>query len=366
WQHAKTVSYSETSAVLRYNKTLYELWFSTDINGFVKSASSYLSPRKRVRFNPVGQYYCAEGLSCSGFLQLANDANTNDASTYVSEQRVLDFEFADFERDLVLSVIDSRLALLNLYGGDAYKGPQMSGELFDTEVKMDGSNDTDGKFLFSFNVTDRATRIDQLTVTITGKDDPFAEIIKEPFSTGTPVYFASCYLDENDVGVCDGTLIPDYYNGSFKQLMTVTVDDGVYASEREFTLYFDREAPVLSDVTHTVQLESPAAYEELSFIIDSDTSPVSSPLDIDNCGNFSDCHLRQNGYVDEWSWTNKPNWLNCSGITARDGNQVLSCSGRPTIGAEGITTMQITGSQLTGSPNEKSDSMLLTINVVAP
>jgi hypothetical protein len=366
FQHATTVSTTETSATLRYNKHLYELWFDRNINGYVKSGSDYLSPRKRVRYNPVSQYYCAEGLSCSGFIQSANDADVDDSDTYVSEQRVLDFEFADYERDLVLSVLGSRLVLLNLYGGDSYKGPQMSGDIFGTEVKMDGSNDTDGKFLFSFNVTDRDTRIDQLTVTITGQDDPFDETIKEPNRKGTPVYYATCYLDDNDEGVCDGTLVPDYFNGSFKQLMTVTVDDGLYTSEREFTLFFDREAPVLSDASQTVQLESPTAYQQLSFIIDSDTSPVSSPLDIDNCNNLSHCHLRQNGYVDEWSFSNKPTWLNCEEITARDGNQVLSCSGRPSIGSEGIATMQITGTQLKGNPAEKSDSMILTIEVVAP
>jgi len=367
YMHAKTISTSETSAVLKYHKTVYELWFDRNIDGYVKSGSSSLSPRKHIVFNPVSLYYCAEGLSCSGYLQSAHEADEDDLNTYVSEQRVLDFEFADYERDLVLSVVEgTRLALLNLYGGDAYKGPQMSGDIFDTEVKMDGSNDTDGKFLFSFNVSDRDTRIDQLEVTITGQDDPFDETIKEPNRKGNPVYYASCYLNDNDEGVCDATLSPDYYNGSFKQLMTVTVDDGLYTSEREFTLFFDREVPVLNDVTHTVQLESPIAYEELSFIVDSDTSPASSPLDIDNCSYLSDCHLRQNGYVDEWSWTNNPAWLNCSEITARDGNQVLSCSGRPPLGFDGTTMMQITGSQLKGTAHEKSDSMMLTIEVVTP
>ncbi|MCK4707074.1 MAG: putative Ig domain-containing protein, partial [Gammaproteobacteria bacterium] len=237
----------------------------------------------------------------------------------------------------------------------------MSGDIFDTEVVLDGSENNHELF-FSFNVTDRDTRIDQLTITVTGQDDPFKETIKEPFLKGEPVYQASCETGENGEGVCTGSLIPDYYNASFRQLMTVTVDDGLYASERQFTLLLDREPPVLNDTAKMVQLESPTVYEVLSFTIDSATSAATSS----NCLGLDYCHLSQNGYVDEWSWTNAPAWLACSEQVADHGSKVLTCTGRPVLGAAGTTQMQVTGTQLTGSANEKSDLMILSIEVVEP
>ncbi len=181
-----TVSADAGSAVIRTGSTLFELWHDPNIDAFVKTGESYLIPVNDLHYNPVGAYYCADAynkLSCSGFLQSANKPLYGEPNTYLSGIPIRQFEFADYDRDLVLGLTGADniryLSLFNLYGGAAYKGPQISGEIFDSEVKMDGSNDIPG-MAFYFRVTDRDTRIDQLSVNVTAQDNPFNTEIKTP------------------------------------------------------------------------------------------------------------------------------------------------------------------------------------------
>ena len=399
--HAETISATGASAVLRYNRTVYQLGFDMNVNGFVKTGSSSLTPRKQIRYNPVGLYYCAEGLSCSGYLQPANAANSNDENTYVSPDRVIDFDFADYVRDLILSIdtqavdatgnscnlytyVDtvgtngliggtsfisnpdchrqSQLKLTSLYDGPAaFKGPQISGDIFDTEVTMDGANDIAG-LAFYFDVTDRDTRIDQLTVTVTAQNDPFNETIKAPFKIHSPLYTARCETTQEGHGSCSGSIIPDYENASFKQNITVSVSDGLYTSERNFSLFLDREAPLLIDSAQTVPLVTPEAYQLVDMTFDSATSASSM-----NCTNTSYCYLINNGFVDAWDWVNKPAWLSCVEQTsAAYGSQLLRCIGQPPVGQAGSYMMQINAYQAKGSAYQKAASMMMTLNVAEP
>ena len=364
-----TLSATAQSAVLRAGYDLYELWHDPNIDAFVKTAESRLSPINPLRYNPLGQYYCATGtgkLVCSGHLQSANSPQNGASDTYFSGQDLYYFQFADFARDLVVGLTNGnqglQLSLFTLYGGAAYKGPQISGDIFDTTVTMDGGDDVPG-MAFNFRVEDRDTRIDQLTIEVTAQDNPFDEVIKTPFKTHNPLYTASCVTIEAGVqSNCSGTIIPDYENASFKQTVTVTVSDGIYSSHKSFTLFLDREAPALSDMIQTVSLASPEAYRPVNLIFDSQTSASAA-----NCSGVNYCYLVNDGFVDEWATSNLPAWLTCSEQTSSAfGSQQLRCAGTPPMGAAGSYQIPISAFQNKGTTYEKSASMTLTLNVLAP
>jgi hypothetical protein len=365
----QTVSATENSAVIRTGRTLFELWHDPNIDAFVKTGESFLTPVNDLHFNPVGLYYCADAynkLSCSGFLQSANRPLNGEPNTYMSGQPIHQFQFADYDRDLVLGLTSEDgllyLSLFNLYGGAAYKGPQISGDIFDTEVKMDGSDDIPG-IAFSFRVTDRDTRIDQLTVTVTAQDDPFDTEIKAPFYKHVPIYTASCVNNQDgDDYNCSGTIVPAYENASFKQTVTVTVSDGINVSHKSFTLFLDREAPVLNDSMQTIALATPETYQMINMTFDSSTSASAT-----NCSGVDYCYLINDGFVDEWAFDNKPSWLSCvEQASIGYGSKLLHCTGQPPMGAAGTYQMQITAYQNRATDYEKSDNMILTLDVRAP
>ncbi len=173
---------------------------------------------------------------------------------------------------------------------------------------------------------------------------------------------ASCVTNEDGVDYnCSGTIIPAYENASFKQTVTVSISDGINTSEKSFTLFLDREAPVLSDAMQTVSLASADAYHQIDLTFDSITSATAA-----NCYAIDYCYLINDGFVDEWGFSNKPLWLSCIEQTSAEyGSRLLHCNGQPPMGAAGSFQMQITAYQNKGTVYEKNDSMILTLDVLA-
>lgn len=347
-------------ATFRIDRAIHQFYFESDNLFFSSSEHSRRTSSKleQLKYNPQGEYYCAGGVSCSGHLKSALRPQFVDSGVYTSEQQIFGFEFADTARDLLLGFNAERnLVLLSLYNGAAFKGPQIIGDIFDTEVLMSGANDTPG-FGFTFAVTDRDTRIDQLTVSI---NPVTAVTMKEAHHEGDHVYEVSCITDSSGDGTCSGTIVPNFYNGSLKQDIEIIIGDGIYTTKRKFTAFIDREPPVLNDITEFITVASPTTYSEFTYSLDSSTSSLSNP-----CGGDSYCHLRQNGYVDSWLVANQPAWLTYDVITAAYGNKTLSFHGTPPMNAAGTYVVNITAIQNPGESTKVEESMVLTLNVIPP
>lgn len=370
----QTVGVTDTRALLRLGGAFYQLHFDDRISSYTYTGKSVFGGRKDVKFNSVGQYYCAEGIVCSGYLKQAVKPSRDDTGSYTSELSIHDFKFADMERDLLAGITydfeqspaQAKLSLLSLYNGTAYKGPHVSSDVFETEVVSNGANHVAG-FPFTFSVTDRDTRIDQLTVDVIATT---TSTTKEPARIGGHIYEANCTVDEaassasgSNVGNCSGTVLANFYNADLTQRIDIVVSDGVYTTTKSFTLNVERELPVLTDVSRTVIVQNQDSYFSVGLNIDSQ----SASMNVSSCTNTgtSYCHLLHNGYVDNWVVSNKPEWLTYSNVEKSHGHQALSIAGTPPMGAAGSYELQVFAVQNTKAGAVRTP-MTVTIIVEEP
>lgn len=370
----ETVGVTETRALLRTSGAFYQLHFDDRIDSYTYTGKSVFGGAGDVNFNPIGNYYCADGIVCSGYLKQAVKPSRNDTGSYTSDISIYDFKFADMARDLLAGITydfeqdpaQAKLSLLSLYNGTAYKGPHVSSDVFETEVVSNGANHVAG-FPFTFSVTDRDTRIDQLTVDVIATT---TSTTKEPARIGGHIYEANCTVDEaasasagSHVGNCSGTVLANFYNADLMQRIDVVVSDGVYTTTKSFTLNVEREAPVLTNVSKTVKVQDKDNYFSVGLNIDSDS--VSS--NVPSCTNTgtSYCHLLHNGYIDNWVVTNKPVWLTYSNVEKAYGHQALNIVGTPPMGAAGNYELQVFAIQNTKA-GEVRTPMTVTIIVEEP
>lgn len=360
----------ERRALVRANKSYFQLHYDDRVNTFVYTGASHFPSRKSVKFNPIGQYYCADGVVCSGYLKEAMRPSRNNVNTYTSDIGVHNFKFLDMERDLLAGITldltqqpaQSKLSLLSLYNGTAYKGPHVTSDIFDTEVISSGTNNVPG-LPFTFQVMDRDTRIDQLSV------DVYATTIsttKEADKLGEHIYDANCTVDEEassnagvNVGNCSGTVLANFYNADLSQRIDVVVSDGVYTTTKSFTLNVERELPVLSAVTESIPVKDADNYFSLRVRVDSESAST-NVLSCTNAGT-SYCHLIHNGYVDNWVINNKPTWIAYGNEETSFGHQSLVITGTPSIGDAGTYNLQVEAIQNTSSGEVRTP---VTVTVV--
>jgi len=217
------------SSIIRLGLRFYQLSFDVPTQAYYFEDSSSSQNVKSLRYNPEGEYYCADGITCSGYLRSALRPSRDDTNVYQSEERIRTFEFADTDRDLVLAIVGTKLQLLSLYDGAAYKGPQIIGDIFDTEVSVNSAD----SMAFSFSVTDRDTPLDQLTVTVT------ATTVEAPVAyTDTVISTISFSANENGGYDWTGTIDTGAFDTEsvLNQTIVVHISDGTYTTEKEFTI----------------------------------------------------------------------------------------------------------------------------------
>lgn len=370
----ETVAATNRQALLRSSGAFFQLHYDDRISSYTYTGKSIFGGAKDVRFNPIGQYYCTEGIVCSGYLRQTVKPNRNDTGSYTSEINIYDFEFADMNRDLLAGITydfeqtpaQPKLSLLSLYNGTAYKGPHIESDIFETEVVSNGANNVPG-LPFTFSVMDRDTRIDQLSVEVIATT---TSTTKEPARIGGHIYEANCTVDEaasantgSHVGNCSGTILANFYNADLMQRIDVVVSDGVYTTTKSFTLNVEREAPVLTDVSKTVIVQNQDNYFSVGLNIDSESASFNVPTCTNTGTNY--CHLLHNGYIDNWVVTNKPVWLTYSNVEKAYGHQALNIAGTPPMGAAGSYELQVFAIQNTKA-GEVRTPMTVTIIVEEP
>ncbi|WP_300675120.1 hypothetical protein, partial [Desulfoluna sp.] len=245
-QHVSTVDGS--AAVLRLGRSLFQLQYDPFTDAYYFGDRSAHQNALSIRYNPEGAYYCADGLTCSGYLKLAVYPGRDETHVYRSTERVQRFEFADTDRDLALGFEGPVLHLLSLYDGFAYKGPHITGPMLDTMVHVNAS----ATLTFSFTVADRDTPLSGLTIT--------ARIVPDDAPTG---YAGTTISDivatpNADGGYdCTGTLTTTDFQAesTLTQRVVITVTDGTYTSEKEFTIYHKPFVLIpFADATHGTEL----------------------------------------------------------------------------------------------------------------
>jgi len=381
-------SITEDLALLRNRSVFYKFDYDNVQKGYFFNAKLYGQRVKSVQYNPENAYYCKQGLSCAGQLNALIERH-NEQPVYTSSEPIGAYLFADYDRDLIIStyqelldsagesctvresitaidvngpadngtvinedcILKHKLTFSSLYDGlDAFKGPQIAGSIFGTEILKTGADNKDST-PFEFTVTDRDTRIDQLQISVS------AETIEETqasFQVPTPEYTASCTTDANGNGLCSGAIFTGLYNANVKQKFTLTVSDGIYDSKRSFIIHSDREAPELADLSSNVSFGSTGTYQTQVLNIDSLNAA-------NNCAQMDNCHLTQNGFVDEWTLSNAPAWFSCQHLDNDFGGKRLSCAALPPLGAQGTYQIVITAKNSQGSV-----SKTITITVAAP
>ncbi|WP_300456178.1 hypothetical protein [Desulfobacula sp.] len=219
------------SSILRLGQKIYQLNFEPTTEDYYFGNSSAYQNVKSLRYNADGDYYCAGSITCSGFLRSALNPSRDDTNVFKSEDKIWTFEFADTDRDMALGIYGDKLQLLSLYNGAAYKGPQISSDMFDTQIQI---NDT-GVINFSFTVTDRDTPADQLAMTVT------AITVEGPDGySGTHISEITAVTDSEGVIHCSGTITIDNVTGiNLNQKILVSVTDGVYTSEQWFWIFHE-------------------------------------------------------------------------------------------------------------------------------
>ncbi|VFQ45323.1 hypothetical protein [Desulfoluna butyratoxydans] len=220
-----------SSAMLKVGATLYQLEYDTTTKAYYFGDQSTHRNARSLRYNPEGGYYCTDGLACSGYLKSALKADKNDPDVYRSTEGVRRFEFADTDRDLALGFSGiNTLSLLSLYDGFAYKGPNIIGDILDTLVRVGSST----PYTFSFTVTDRDTPLAGLTITAR------IENVTVPGGyTETTLTDIVATPNANGGYDCTATLTPGALDpeSTLTQRVVITVTDGTYTSEKEFTIY---------------------------------------------------------------------------------------------------------------------------------
>ena len=236
------------SSVVRLGLNLFQLQYDrfTDAYYF-KDRSSYQNVPS-LRYNPDGAYYCADGITCSGYLKSAVSPHRGDENVYQSSEKVGRFEFADTDRDLALGFEGTTLHLLSLYDGAAYKGPQITGDMLGTTIKVGTLETLD----ISFTVTDRDTPLSELEITM--------EIVP----IATPAGYAGTIIapitsTPNAIGGydCTGTLSTGAFDSesTLSQRVIIRVSDGTYTSEKECIISHKPSILIpFADATHGVEL----------------------------------------------------------------------------------------------------------------
>jgi ELWxxDGT repeat protein len=208
---------------------IYQLTFEPFTGDYYFGNSSSYQNTKSLRYNAEGEYYCADGITCSGYLRSALNPSRDDTNVFRSEDRIWAFEFADTDWGLVLGIYGNKLQLLSLYDGAAYKGPQITGDIFDTEVSVNSSDTLD----FSFTVNDRDTPLENLDVEI-------SVTTVEPSGYGETTVSQLSFAPNGDGGY-DWT--GSFSMGEFdndtvlNETILVSISDGTYTSEQEFTIF---------------------------------------------------------------------------------------------------------------------------------
>ncbi|ACN17838.1 conserved hypothetical protein [Desulforapulum autotrophicum HRM2] len=230
------------SSILRLGQKIYQLNLEPSTGDYYFGNSSSYQNTKSLRYNADGNYYCADGITCSGYLRSALNPSRDDTNVFRSEDKIWSFEFADTDRDLVLGIYGNNLQLVSLYDGAAYKGPQISSDMFDTTIEIDDSGVID----FSFTVTDRDTPADQLTMTVTA----ITEEAPDGYS-GTHVSNINSTTDSDGVIHCAGTItIDDITNINLSQKILVSVTDGVYTSQQWFWITHEVKTIIVPFADH--------------------------------------------------------------------------------------------------------------------
>ncbi len=217
------------SSILRLGQKIFQLNLEPYTGDYYFGNSSSYQNTKSLRYNADGNYYCAGGITCSGFLRSALNPSRDDTNVFKSEDKIWTFEFADTDRDLALGIYGDKLQLLSLYDGAAYKGPQVTGDIFDTAVSVNSSDTLD----FSFTVTDRDTPFENLTVEI-------SVTTVEPSGYGETTVSQLSFAPNGDGGY-DWT--GSFSMGEFdndtvlNETILVSISDGTYTSEQAFTIF---------------------------------------------------------------------------------------------------------------------------------
>lgn len=369
-----TVAATESQALLRLKNTFYQFHYDEQVSTYSYTGQSVFngSSSREIHFNPIGQYYCAGGVVCSGYLKQAFKPSQNDTQSYTSDINIYDFQFADLNRDLLMGItryfdqdpIQVKLSLLSLYNGAAFKGPQLSSDIFDTVVVSSGTNNTAG-LGFTFEISDRDTRIDQLSVDVIATT---LSTTKEAAQIGEHIYEANCSVDDSAdntnayYGQCSATVLANFYNADLTQRIDVVVSDGVNTTTKSFTLKVEREAPILSNVSTTVTVQTPEAYHAVNIKVDSQSASTNVP----SCTLATEyCQLIHNGYVDGWVVSNLPSWLTYNNVNQSYGHQTLNITGIPPMGAAGTYDLQVAAIQNTSSGVVQTP-MIVTIIVEEP
>lgn len=376
----KTIVGMDSRALLRSNRVYYQLHYSDESSSYSYTGKSIFSGSKELHFNPAGQYFCADGVVCSGYLREAMKPTRNNPNTFTSDVSVNNFKFVDIERDLLAGITydfnqtpaQPELSLLSLYNGAAYKGPHIldkpGAEILNTTLVSSGADNVAG-LVFDFVVTDRDTRIDQLSVEV--EATTLATTVA-PAQTGGHVYTAQCTVDPDassdaasvtgkHVANCSGVILANFYNADLSQQVDITVSDGIYTNTKSFTLKVEREAPLLSDITYAATIQDINSYNPISIDIDSQSASTY----VSGCSGSEKCYLLHNGYVDNWVIDNPPSWLSYNNVAKDYGHNALHISGIPPMGGAAVYTIPIKAIQNTSS-GEVETMMTLTITAQAP
>jgi len=232
----KSVANSATKQLIRWNERLYNMQYNSVSDSFYFGASTPTSVPKSLRYNEVGAYYCSAGVNCSGYLSSVLHPSKHDTNLFQSSRendtRIMQFEFADVERDILLARMRSGgenfIALVNLYNGAAYKGPQVEGEMFGEEISVSTSQELE----YHFTITDRDTDVDTLDISIALVD------IDVPLDyNATHISDVTCSYDANNTASCTFVVSFDHYSiDDLRQEIIVSVADPIFTTIREFTL----------------------------------------------------------------------------------------------------------------------------------
>ncbi|SCY14260.1 hypothetical protein [Desulfoluna spongiiphila] len=237
-----------SSSVLRLGRLLFQLRYDTFTDAYYFGDRSSYQNVPSLRYNPDGAYYCADGLTCSGYLKSAVSPRRDDTDVYRSTEKMGRFEFADTDRDLALGFQGTTLHLLSLYDGFAYKGPQITGAILNTGVRVSASE----PLTFSFTVTDRDTPLNELDITAR-----IVSVNAPGGYTGTTVSSVTSTPNANGGYDCTVTLTTGDFDTEslLTQRVILRVSDGTYTSEKEFTIYHKPSILIpFADGTHGTEL----------------------------------------------------------------------------------------------------------------
>jgi len=236
-----------------YPTILQQLDYDATVDGYFVGTRTSKGASSSLRYNEDSGYYCANGITCSGYLSSALQPwkdKENVFQWHDADMRIKQFEFLDTKRDLVLALVNrGEPILLNLYDKNAYKGPLLSSDMFDTSIRVSGSD----SLIFTFSIADRDTPTDALSV------EASVSTIDAPDGyDGTHISNITCVRDENNISQCSGTISFDAFNDentTLTQKIIISVSDGVYGDTAAFTIYHKPAILVpFSDATHQTEV----------------------------------------------------------------------------------------------------------------